>query len=251
MREVGINKSRMGINLTLILNFVAIAIICAIMWGLYQANYTNEYWLKNGIEVEAEYVECGRGYEDNQGVFYYYCRYRYVSPDGKEYYASEKFVHKEDAIAHIGTTIKIVIDPNSNDVRHVDLKNLTLTYERDFILAIIFCFPVPVAAYLLIYRGIYRSVLNYKIRKRAGQNEPDFMGGKQYHQDAIKVGEVTKTRSWIVSYVKVKYENEKGITKEKWARAWFTRKEAKFLKEKKFINIVPYKNTYGILEQMP
>ena len=34
------------------------------------------------------------------------------------------------------------------------------------------------------------------------------------------------------------------------AQSWFTHKEAKLLQEKKMITIVPYKNTYGILEEM-
>ena len=130
------------------------------------------------------------------------------------------------------------------------INKLTLTYERDYILAIIFCIPVPIALYLLIYRGIYRSVMNYKISKKVGDRDNDFVSGTNFNADAVKVGEVTKTRSWIVSYVKVKYQDEKNETQEKWARAWFTHKEAKFLKEKKTINIVPYKNTYGILEEM-
>ena len=117
-------------------------------------------------------------------------------------------------------------------------------------MAIVFCFPVPIALYLLIYRGIYRSVINYKIRKKLGLEENDYIGGNKTNTDAIKTGEVTKVLKWIVCYVKVKYQDENGLAKEKWAQSWFTHKEAKFLKEKKTINIVPYKNTYGILEEM-
>ena len=66
-----------------------------------------------------------------------------------------------------------------------------------------------------------------------------------------KEGEVINTRSFIFSYVKVRYFDEKGDTKEKWSYSWFTHKEAKFLQQKKTITIVLYKNTYGILEEMP
>lgn len=48
----------------------------------------------------------------------------------------------------------------------------------------------------------------------------------------------------------VKYIDDKGATKEKWSYAWFTKREAQFLEQKKIITIVPYKNTYGILEEM-
>lgn len=250
-KEIGINKSRMGINLAFILIFISTVIICAIMWGKYQANYTNEYWLENGIEVEAECVGWYSVVDNNDmHRIVFYCEYTYVDANGKAYNAVQRYLNQDDAQAQLGKKIPIVIDPNSNDLRHVDLKNLQLTYERDFILAIIFCFPVPIATYLLMYRGIYRSVMNYKIRKKVGDKDNDFVAGTKFNADAVKVGEVIKTRSWIVSYVKVKYTNEKGETKEKWARAWFTHKEAKFLKQKQFINIVPYKNTYGILEEM-
>lgn len=251
MREIGINKQRMGVNLAFILVFICMLLMCAIMWGLYQANFTNEYWIENGVEVEAECIGWHSVLDDHDAhLVIYYCKYRYVDANGKEYNAALEFYSKEDAQKQIGKKIKIVIDPNSNAVRHVDLKSLKLTYERDLIIAIIFCFPVPIVTYFLIYRGIYRSAMNYKIRKKAGENEPDFMGGKRYNENAVSVGEVTKVRKWIVCYVKVKYKDEKGVEREKWARSWFTHKEAKYLKQKKYINIVPYKNTYGILEEM-
>lgn len=93
--------------------------------------------------------------------------------------------------------------------------------------------------------------MNRKIQKR--------VYGSTYNNDrfihttlpnTITQGEVTKVLKWVVCYVKVKYQDEIGATREKWARSWFTHKEAKFLQEKKTIKIVPYKNTYGILEEM-
>ncbi|MDE7380445.1 MAG: hypothetical protein K2N14_05260, partial [Clostridia bacterium] len=64
-------------------------------------------------------------------------------------------------------------------------------------------------------------------------------------------GEVVTVLGLIWYYVKVKYYDENGISHERWAREWFSPKEAKFLKEKRHIKIVLYKNTYGILEEMP
>lgn len=251
MADIGIKKNRVALGV--ILGFITFAaiLVCAIMWGMYQANYTNAYWIENGIEVQAECVGWYSivDYNDMHREIYY-CEYRYVDSNGKEYNAVQRFLNKENAQSQIGEKITIVIDPNSNDLRHVDLENLKLTYERDFALAIVFCFPVPIALYLLIYRGIYRSVINYKIRKKLGLEENDYIGGNKTNTDAIKTGEVTKVLKWIVCYVKVKYQDENGLAKEKWARSWFTHKEAKFLREKITINIVPYKNTYGILEEM-
>lgn len=249
MKDIGINKNRIGANLAFVLIFISMVLMCAITWGGYQGNFTNEYWINNGVEVEAECVGWYSVLDDHDAHrVIYYCKYRYVDDNGKEYIAVQKFENKEIAQRQIGKKIKIVIDPNGNSVRHVDLKSLKLTYERDLILAIIFCFPVPIAAYLLIYRGIYRSVMNYKIRKKAGEKEPYLTDGKRYNTDAVSVGEVTKVRKWIVCYVKVKYRDEKGVQREKWARSWFTHKDAKYLQDKKTINVVPYKNTYGILE---
>lgn len=252
MKNIGVNKTRMGINLAFVMIFISMSIICAIMWGMFNANHTNAYWIENGIEVQAECVGWYSivDYNDMHREIYY-CEYQYVDSNGKEYNAVQRFLNKDNAQSQIGEKITIVIDPNSNDLRHVDLENLELNYERDYILAVIFSIPVPIALYLLLYRGIYRSAMNYKIRKKVGDRDNDFVSGTNFNADAVKVGEVTKTRIWIVSYIKVKYQDEKNETQEKWARSWFTRKEAKFLEQKKFINIVPYKNTYGILEEMP
>ena len=106
-------------------------------------------------------------------------------------------------------------------------------------LAIIFLILIPALGYLLFYRGIYRNELDKKI-----------IIGVEHRELPISQGEVTKVVKWVVCYVKVKYQDESGTTRERWARAWFTHKEAKFLQQKKTINIVPYKSTYGILEEM-
>lgn len=252
MKDIGINKNRMGANLAFILIFISMIIICAIMWARYEGNYEKENIIKNGIEAEAVCVHwySDVDYRDMHRVIYY-CKYKYVDANGKEYYTYRRYDKEQQAMEQLGKKIPIVIDPNSYEVWDCDMdyiQKLSLTYERDFIIAIIFCFPVPVVTYLLVYRGIYRSAMNYKIRKRVGTNEPYFTGGKRYNENAIKVGEVTKVRKWIVCYIKVKYNDENGVKRERWARSWFTHKDAKYLQEKKTINVVPYKNTYGILE---
>lgn len=255
MSVIGIKKTRMGINLTFILLFIGLGLTCAIMWAVYQGNFIRESIIKNGVEVEAECVDFIRRTDDNDmHRVVFICQYKYINDKGKEYYTYRRYNKEQQALEQLGKKIPIVIDPYGYDVWDCDMnyiRNLELSYQRDFILAIIFCIPVPIAMYLLIYRGIYRSVMNYKISKKVGDKDNDFVSGTNFNADAVKVGEVTKTRSWIVSYVKVKYQDEKNKPQEKWARAWFTYREAKFLKQKQFINIVPYKKTYGILEEMP
>ena len=254
MADIGIKKNRVALGV--ILGFITFAaiLVCAIMWAVYQGNSIRENIIENGIEVKAECVDCFRRTDDNDmHRVVFICQYKYTSDNGKEYYTYRRYNKEQLALEQLGQKIPIVIDPYSEDVWDCDMdyiNKLTLTYERDYILAIIFCIPVPIALYLLIYRGIYRSVINYKIRKKLGLEENDYIGGNKTNTDAIKTGEVTKVLKWIVCYVKVKYQDENGLAKEKWAQSWFTHKEAKFLKEKKTINIVPYKNTYGILEEM-
>ncbi len=94
----------------------------------------------------------------------------------------------------------------------------------------------------VFYRVVYRNKLN--------QNILDSLQSG-FINISITQGEVTKVIKWMVCYVKVKYKDERGVTREKWARAWFSHKEVKYLEKKRIINIVPYKNTYGILEVMP
>ena len=91
---------------------------------------------------------------------------------------------------------------------------------------------------MLFYRGSYRNELDEKI-----------IIGYQKGNLPERRGEVVKVSGWFIKYVKVRYEDE-GKLCERWAQSWFTMREAKYLKEKNIIRIVPYKNTYGILEEI-
>lgn len=270
-RVIGIRKSMISIG-TLLVAFTFITmLVCTIMWVLYQSNFDIENISKYGKEVEATCTHWHSQtdyFSEHSYESYYRCYYIYYDDEGKYYSVTRRFYNREDAAAEIGKQITIVINPNGTDAWDCDLnfiKKLKLTYEKDLAIAIVFCFPIPFALYLLIYRGLYRSILNSKIRNEVGvsvyeKEEEEYSNLrkpeideplKSYDPTKIKTGEVVKTRSWIVSYVKVKYTDNKGIGQIKWARSWFTRKEAKYLTQKKFINIVPYKNTYGILEELP
>lgn len=271
---IGIRKSRILINMLFGVAFVCCVIVCAIMWACYQMNSEFEYWLKNGIEVEAEitgakYLESS----NNMGTHTSYDMrwvtiYTYISDDGTEYrgtayvYRANKPSDAEEiAKSKIGTTVSVIIDPYSENSRLGKLDDISLEYTKDLAVAIVSCLPVLLFLYLLSYRGIYRSFINYKIRKKVGvstvekvtEDSPKYINediDKLLHPEYILQGEVTKTVKWIVCYVKVKFQVESGVTREKWARSWFTHKETKYLQQKKTITIVPYKNTYGILEEM-
>ena len=255
---------------------VGCIILSAVMWACYAVNSEFEYWLNNGLEVEAtitevKYLETINNSTSSPTPPYdrrWVTIYTYISNNGTEYkgtayvYRSNKPSDAEEiAKSKIGTTISVIIDPNSDNSRLGKLNDISVEYTKDLVVAIISCLPMLLTLYLLVYRGIFRSVLNYKIRKKVGvstiekvtEDSPKYINeniDKLLHPEVISQGEVTKVRKWIVCYVKVKYNDESGATREKWAQSWFTHKETKFLQEKKTITIVPYKNTYGILEKM-
>ncbi len=271
---IGIRKSRILINMLLGVALVGCIIFCAIMWACYKMNSEFEFWLKNGVEVEAEitdakYFETVDNVSDS--VMYdmrWVTYYSYTASDNTVY-SGTAYVYRtnnpsdaeEIAKSKIGTTVAVIIDPNSDNSRLGKLNNISVEYTKDLVIAIVSCLPLLLILYLLVYRGIFRSVINYKIRKKVGvstvekvtEDSPKYINediDKLLHPEVISQGEVTKVCKWIVCYVKVKYNDESGVTREKWAQSWFTHKEAKFLQEKKTITIVPYKNTYGILEEM-
>lgn len=250
IKDIGINKNRVLISFLLVLLTVAFVITCIFMWWEYTSQDHYKYLSENAIEVEATIVSYRYDYSssDNKGKNWVTI-YEYKSEWGTVY-KGRKAVHPDESTAksEVGEKIKIYVDPNSDwSDKHLPLFN----YERALRNAIIWCIPVPFVLYLLIYRCIYRNVMNKKMQKKAY--------GSTYNNDrfihipkpnTVMQGEVTKVLKWIVCYVKVKYQDESGATREKWARSWFTYKEAKYLQQKKTINIVPYKNTYGILEEI-
>ena len=255
-KDIGIKNNRVLLSLLLILMTIAFGLVCFFCWSNYRHLSDYEYLSKNGQEVEAEIVDCLYHRDANHSTGNWVLIYEYKSDWGTVYRDSIGHYSSEvKAKENIGKKITILIDPNStSSYANLRLENLSTTpaeYARGLSIAIIFSIPIPIVLYLLIYRCIYRSVLNKKIKKK--------VYGKYYNNDRIihtpqpntvTQGEVTKVWKWLVCYVKVKYQDENGIEREKWARSWFTHKEAKFLQKKKTITIVPYKNTYGILEEM-
>ncbi|MDE7182452.1 MAG: hypothetical protein K2O41_05435 [Clostridia bacterium] len=267
---IGIRKNRIGYGIFFGLFPFFAAVVCIIMWARYDVNYEIEHLQKYGVETEATCIgityNSGTGGIGTSNDSYYNSVYQYISAEGKSYLTFKHADSEEEAISRIGEKMTVVIDTYGTAIWNCDLNYLrarTLNYTRDYILAIIFCFPVAFAMYLLIYRGIYRSVLNYKIRKKLGVESEDDPNDETIdrtkrpkevqilHPEYIAEGEVVKTCGLFIKYVKVKFVDERRETKTKWAGDWFSMRAAKYLQQKKFINIVPYKTTYGILEEMP
>ena len=171
---IGIRKSRILINMLLGVALVGCIIFCAIMWACYQMNSVFEFWLKNGVEVEAEITEAkyfetvdnvsGSVMYDQRWVTYY----TYTASDNTVY-SGTAYVYRsnnpsdagEIAKSKIGTTVTVIIDQNSNNSRLGKLNDISVEYTKDLVVAIISCLPVLLILYLLVYRGIFRSVQNY------------------------------------------------------------------------------------------
>ncbi len=246
--DIGIKNKYIIYQIFIDAAFAICVVLTVVFWIWCYSDYNNNQLLKNGIEVEAEIVdvrEIDISPGDSQTTRRAWeCIYLYVAPDGKEYSGwVGQFSQKQDAVEHIGDKVTIVIDPTDGYSTYGTLASIALRQKNNnthLILACVFTGLLCIAAYLFFYRVVYRNKLNAKILKHLNCG----------YINGIKQGEVTKVVKWIVCYVKVKYQDENGATREKWARSWFTHKEAKFLQQKKTINIVPYKNTYGILEEM-
>lgn len=248
-RDIGIKNSFKIYQAFLTAAFVAFVVLTIIFWIYYRSDIFIDNLYYNGIEVEAEIIDviCTDATPDSTSSSSYVYKgvYLYVSPEGKEYSGTHTLPGGEKyAQTFIGTKITIVIDPTGTDSIDSSMKYVSSTHGKTsfhFTLACVFTGLLCVAAYLFFYRVVYRNRLDKKILEHASV---------RFVNNCITQGEVTKVIKWIVCYVKVKYQDENGATREKWARSWFTRKEAKYLKQKQFIKIVPYKNTYGILEEM-
>ncbi len=248
-RDIGIKNSFKIYQAFLTAAFVAFVVLTIIFWIFYQGDIFIDNLYYNGIEVEAEIIDyyCTDATPDSttSSSYVYEGVYLYISPEGKEYSGTRVLGGSEKAAqAMIGTKITIVIDPNGTDSTDSSMEYLIAYHGKassDFTLACVFTGLLCVAAYLFLYRVVYRNRLDKKILERANG---------RFVSNCVREGEVTKVLKWVVCYVKVKYQDESGATRERWARAWFTHKEVRFLQEKKTITIVPYKNTYGILEEM-
>ena len=250
-KDVGIKKSRIPISIIIVLGSIAFILTFICMWWEYTSQDSYKYLQENAIEVEATVVGYGIHYRSNNEGYEVWTHYEYRSDWGTVYIGHHAtFSTEREAKRYLGTKLKIYIDPNSE---WCDKYLPSVDYERALRDAVIYSCPIPIVLYFLIYRCIYRNVLNLKIRKKAygGYYKLNERVIWEPQPDSIKVGEVIKVRKWLVCYVKVRYNDEKGKGQIKWARSWFTHREAKFLAQKKFINVVPYKNTYGILEEMP
>ena len=244
LKPIGIRKDKSWILPIFIIITVSIMVAAIMFWLFYREEFRYEYLLKNGVEVQAAVVDYDYDYLDSPndgsvdtGSGWYYtwkCYYNNRKYSGISGY----FRTEEQVVSMLGKTFTVTVDPDSSffvDKPKSAILAYGFHYTEYLTCAIVFTCLLPCAIFAFVKFAIYPMFLDSRI-DRCGK--------------LPKEGEVINTRSFIFSYVKVRYFDEKGDTKEKWSYSWFTHKEAKYLQQKKTITIVPYKNTYGILEEM-
>ncbi len=244
LKPIGIRKDRVWLLPAALILTVSVIVAVIVSWLFYGNEFKYEYILKNGVEVEAtvvnydyDYADCANDGSCDSGSGWYYtweCYYNDRIYRG----VSRYFRTEEQVLQYWDKKFTVTVDPNSSwavPKSKSEIRAEGFHYTEYLTYSVVFTCLLPLILFLSVKFAFYPIFLNYKI-DRSGK--------------LPKEGEVVKVRNFIVSYIKVKYIDDKGKTKEKWSYSWFTHKEAKFLQEKKIITIVPYKNTYGILEEM-
>jgi len=244
LKPIGIRKDRVWLLPAALILTVSVAVAVIVSWLFYGNEFRYESLLKNGVEVEATVVEYGYDYADSSTIgdvdtssgWYYIweCNYNNKQYSGiSRYYRTE-----EQVLQYMGKKFTVTVDPDSSFAvakSKSEIRPAGFYYTKYLTLSIVFTCLFPPTVLLSIIFAFYPIYLNCKI-DRSGK--------------LPKEGEVIKVRKLIICYIKVRYIDGKGETKEKWSYAWFTKREAKYLQQKQTITIVPYKNTYGILEEM-
>lgn len=244
LKPVGIRKDsgwRIPVFLILTFSIIVATVVC---WGFYADEFKYEYLVNNGVEVEATVVDYKFGSDSDgdsrgsSGWYYiwecYYNGNRYWGTSGSAYFTTEN-----QAVGYLGKKFTVTVDPDSSWVVAKSLSEIRadgFRYGEYLCGAIISTCLLPIVVLSSVMLILYPLILNEKI-DRSGK--------------LSVTGEVIKTRGLLIYYVKVRYTDGNGQLKEKWSRSWFTRKETKFLRQKKFITVVPYKNVFGVVEEMP
>ncbi|MDE6411530.1 MAG: hypothetical protein K2L02_03220 [Clostridia bacterium] len=242
VKPIGIRKDKSWIlPIFIIINF-AVIVATIVFWLFYRNEFRYEYILENGVELEATAVDYDYDSEiriddDSVGTsgWYYIWECHY---NNRVYKGVSGYLSKETVMQSIGKKFTVTVDPNSNwavNKSKSEIRTNGFHYKEFLTCAIVFTCLSPFAILTFVKFAVYPMFLDSRI-DRCGK--------------LPKEGEVINARSFIVSYIKVRYIDDKGETKEKWSYSWFTHRETKFMQEKKTITIIPYKNTYGILEEM-
>lgn len=249
MKDVGIKNVYSVFNFLIIIFFLISLFFTLLFWVYFDSDLFAESMARYGIEVEAEitnYIFIEEITDDNMHNDYWQTYYTYVDGEGRKYSdRAYSYRSKSEAESRLGKKITVTINPHNGES---SLRLLSyFQKEKDglhthFVHA---CVVSPIFlffAFELFYRVVYRANLNKKIVNNIKSG---------FITRSTVEGEVVKTFGLIWFYVKIRCTDEYGIAHEKWSGDLFTRSEAEFLKVKRFVKTVRYKNVYGIMEEMP
>ena len=246
MKDIGIKNVNSIFRLIVIVLFTIAAFSTFIFWMIIVSDLHADSMYRYGKEVQAEITEVVEHTDDDTTHSYWKTYYEYVDDDGTKYSGGAySFDSKSKAEEYIGKALRVVINTKTGESEIGTLEHFKKEsegYQTHFTCACAFSSFLAVISVPFFYRVVFRVHRNNKIVNKLKS---------RYVDRGTICGEVVKIFGLIWFYVNVKFTDEFGITHEKWAGDLFTRKEANFLNEKKYISIVPYKGAYGILEQMP
>lgn len=249
MDYIGVKNKHSVFRVIIIFFFVIAVFFTPYFWVNVDNDLYADSMFRYGKEVQAEITDMNliEGTDHNDESYSYWkTYYEYVDNDGRKYTGGAySFDRKSQAEEWIGKTVRVVINPITGESEIGSLahfREVSEGYRNHLIHGIAFSAFLAVISVPFFYRVVFRVLRNKKIVNK--------LKSKYVDKGTIN-GEVVKTFGLVWFYIKVRFTDEFGIAHEKWAGDWFTRKEANFLKEKKCISIVPYKNSYGILEEMP
>lgn len=249
MKDVGIKNYYNIFNLLIIIFFLISLFFTILFWLYFDADVYAESMARYGVEVEAEITDCSfieKTDDDNSHYDYWQTYYTYVDAEGRKY-SGRAYSHssKAEAESRIGIKVKITINPCSGESSKMPLSYFKKEKDGLHTHFVHACIVSPIFlffAFELFYRVVYRTNLNKKIVNNIKSG---------FISRGTVTGEVVKTVGLIWFYVKIKSVDEFGIPHEKWSGDLFTRREATFLREKRFIKITRHKRVYGIIEEMP
>ena len=246
-KAIGVAKDITLPQIIIILIFVLLSALLVAAWVGYSGGVEYSRMYRTAEEVTAQIFDVTSS-EDSSGNTVYRGQLIYVSDEGKEYtgYTRDYSRHSDEAQSRIGEKVQALIFDDSDTCIEGTMKDLSAkarANRTDLILSVCITCAYPVSVYLFAYRFLYRRIADYKILRRLNP-VGDFI------VKATTEGEVVYAGGFVVKYLKVRYADDRGIERVRWARNWFTPSEAKYLKDKKFIKIIPYKNAFGVYEEI-
>lgn len=254
---VGVKKSGSVLGTLFALFFMVslMGMICS--WFFLNGARNSEYMYTNGKEVQV-YISSYSSYSDiidyedgtSETVTRWRANFVYTDEESGKIFTgfTGPWTTERDARSQLGKKITITIDVESGKFVvgpkakiKKPYRSFTL-YKISIAATVIFC-----VSFVIFCFGVYRIQIRKRIcAKIGGANSGTFLD-----ESYLITGEVVASFGLVWYDIKVKYRDESGKERSRWARSLFTHREADFLREKRFIQIATFNNTFGVVEQMP